>query len=122
MSTLAELESRVDAIEAELKQSRPADLRRLAETTYKLLDDARDRMSKVEIRLEGISSALAILTASQAEMRGELNAKIEAVRGELKAEIHAVRSELKADVAGLRRDMPSIVADAMREVLRNNKG
>ena len=102
-ATLEELERRVDVLE----QSRPADLRRLAETTFKLLEDTRERLSRVEIRLEGVSTALAILTANQAEMR---------------AEIKAGFARVDADIAGLRRDLPGIVADAMREVLRGSKG
>lgn len=113
-ATLEELERRVDALE----QSRPADLRRAVEKLGELLEDTRQRMSTVEIHLEGLRKGFLELTAHQAEMRGELRAEINAVRGE----VHAVRNELKTDIAGLRRDMPGIVAEAMREVLRNNRG
>jgi hypothetical protein len=105
-ATLAELEERVQALEG----SRPGDLR-TAVTTMQHLDETRLRMSAVEARLDGLSQALGQLTASQAQMRGELNTKID-----------AVRTELNGKIDGLRRDMPGIVADALREVMRGNKG
>jgi chromosome segregation ATPase len=107
-ATLAELENRIDALERELRGEKGlTDQRRALTTMVTHLDETRERMSKVETRLEGLSQALAVLTAGQAEMRGALNARIDAVQ---------------ADIANLRRDMPAIVADAMREVLRNNRG
>ena len=117
-ATLAELEERVEALEG----SRPGDLRTAVTTMLQHLDETRLRMSAVEARLHGLSQTLGQLTASQAQMRGELNTKIDAARGELTTKIDAVRTELNGKIDGLRRDMPGIVADALREVMRGNKG
>jgi hypothetical protein len=117
-TTLDDLEKRVAALEA----ARPADLRRAVTKIGEHVEETRLRVSAVEVRLEGIASALALLTATQAEMRGELRADIANVRSELKAEIGSVRSELKAEMGSLRRDLPSIVAETMREVLKEQRG
>jgi hypothetical protein len=109
-TTLDDLEKRVAALEG----ARPADLRRAVTKIAEQVEETRLRVSSVEVRLEGIATALALLTASQAEMRGELRADIRSGADRI--------GKLEAEVAGLRRDLPSIVAETMREVLREQRG
>ena len=51
----------------------------------------------------------------------QTNRRFDKVEGDIKGVKAEVR-EVKADVASLRTDLPSIVGDAMREVLREQKG
>jgi chromosome segregation ATPase len=119
MSTLAELETRLEALENEVRGEKGLpDQRRALTTVVRLLEDTRERMSMVERHLSQLREGLLELTAEQARTRGSLEAKIDVTN----VRIDAVRNEMKTDIAGLRRDMPSIVAEAMREVLRDRKG
>jgi hypothetical protein len=109
MTTLEELEKRVAALE----DDRSPGLRRAVVRIGELLEETRLRVSAIEVRLEGISTSLALLTANQAQMRGSLEARISAV------EVRTGSLETKID--GLRRDLPGIVADSLREALKEQR-
>lgn len=121
-ATLAELESRVDTLEAEVRGEKGlGDQRRALTTMLRLLEDTRERVSKVEIRLEGISHALGVLTANQAEMRGELRAEIKAVQDNV-TKLDAKVTNLDSRFTVFQTGLPSMIAETMREVLREQKG
>jgi chromosome segregation ATPase len=127
-TSLEELERRVEALEQDrlgfAEKGALADLRRAVATISTHVEDTRLRMTRVEDRLERVVAAVPELVAGVAVMRQDIGALRQDMsqQGDRLNRLESDMREMKADVAGLRRDMPSIVAEAMREVLRHNKG